>query len=142
MKTNVSDVRELQREFGAIQLPFGTLHDEMQMYLDGYEHNFFYKARTNVTRSVNIGVPLVQVFVDKLWYHTSEFPRINVPSTAEGSEAADMREKIVLAEHQTSPSRADHACGHNQYTTQNHASNQPHSAKPHHIPQTVASNNS
>jgi hypothetical protein len=100
MKVNISDVNELRKEFEDIQVGFNSLHDDMQMYLDGYESNFFYAPKPNMPQNTKIGVNLVQMFADKLWFHTSEFPRINVPSTPDQGEQADMREKIVMAAHE------------------------------------------
>lgn len=99
MKTNVHDISALRREFDNLSIVFNEVHDDMQSYLDGYEYNFYYAPKPNVTRK-NIGVNLVQVFADKLWFHTSEFPKINVPSMPDDDERADIREKILLSTHQ------------------------------------------
>jgi hypothetical protein len=93
-------VAEFQKEFSTKQIDFNSIHDEMQAYLDGYEHNFYYRQRSNVVKSVKIGVNLVQVFADKLWHHTSEFPKIHVPSTPDDRDNAEIREKVLIATHQ------------------------------------------
>lgn len=95
MKTNVNNVSDLKREFENIQINFNSLHGDMQTYLDGYLYNFFYAPKPNMPQNTKIGVNLVQVFADKLWHHTSEFPRVNVPSTPDEGEQADIREKIL-----------------------------------------------
>lgn len=100
MKVNVNDVGQLKKEFESVQLGFNSLHDDMQTYLDGYESNFFYAPKPNMPQNTKIGVNLVQMFADKLWYHTSEFPRINVPSAPDDGENADIREKILMATHE------------------------------------------
>lgn len=100
MKINVNDVKALKREFDEIQLSFNTVHDSMQTYLDGYLFNFFYAPRPNMPQNTKVGVNLIQVFADKLWHHTSEFPKINVPSSPDDKENAELREKVILATHQ------------------------------------------
>lgn len=99
-KVNINNVQALQKEFQNIQGSFNSLHDDMQTYLDGYEHNFFYAPKPNMPQNMKIGVNLVQIFADKLWHHTSEFPRINVPSVPEDSQNADIREKVLMATHE------------------------------------------
>jgi hypothetical protein len=99
MKVNLKDIAAVKREFESVQLGFNSLHDDMQTYLDGYQHNFYYAPKAN-TSNVKVGVNLVQVFADKLWHYTSEFPKINVPSSPEDAEAADKREKILFSTHQ------------------------------------------
>lgn len=95
MKININDVGALKREFESVQLGFSSLHDDMQSYLDGYEFNFFYAPKPNMPQNVKIGVNLVQIFADKLWHHTSEFPRVNVPALPGDGENADTREKLL-----------------------------------------------
>lgn len=99
MKINVNSPAQLKHEFESMQLTFNSLHDDMQSYLDGYMYNFYYAPKPNMTRKTN-GVNLSQLFADKLWQHTSEFPKISVPHSAEDAENAELREKIVLATHQ------------------------------------------
>lgn len=100
MKTNLNDISALKREFESVQTSFNGVHDSMQTYLDGYLYNFFYSPRPNTPSNTRVGVNLIQVFADKLWHHTSEFPKINVPSSPDDAQNAEIREKIVLAEHQ------------------------------------------
>ena len=95
----MKSVEYYQKEFQTKQIDFNNIHDEMQTYLDGYEHNFFYRQKSNVIKSVKIGVNLVQVFADKLWHHTSEFPKISVPSMPD-DPSSDLKEKVLLATHQ------------------------------------------
>lgn len=97
---DVNDVGQLKSEFESKQLGFDSVHDDMQTMLDGYNFNFFYAPKPNMPQNVKIGVNLIQVFADKLWHHTSEFPKINVPSSPEDIVNAEIREKIVLATHQ------------------------------------------
>jgi len=99
MKTNVNDIGQLKKEFEDTQLGFNSLHDQMQTMLDGYLYNFFYAPKANSPQNTKIGVNLVQMFADKLWFHTSEFPKINVPSTPEDKDNADKREKLLLSTH-------------------------------------------
>lgn len=99
-KVNVGNVAELKTEFAEVELGFNAVHDEMRTYLDGYLYNFFYAPRPNMPQNTKSGVNLVQLFADKLWQHTSEFPKINVPSNPEDAENAEIREKVVLATHQ------------------------------------------
>ena len=103
---NLHNPQELRLEFDEKMLNFNSLHDDMQTYLDGYNYNFYYATRPNMIQSKRSGVNLVQVFADKLWHHTSEFPKINVPSDAEDSDNADIREKIILATHQKNNTEA------------------------------------
>lgn len=100
MKINVNDVGQLKKEFESTQLGFNSLHDDMQSYLDGYEFNFFYAPKPGFPQNTKIGVNLVQMFADKLWYHTSEFPRINVPAAPNDGENADIREKVLYMTHE------------------------------------------
>lgn len=97
---NVNNISELKREFEDIQVGFNGLHDSMQTYLDGYLYNFYYAPKPNMPQNTKIGVNLVQVFADKLWHHTSEFPKINVPTNPDDADNAELREKIILATHQ------------------------------------------
>lgn len=100
MKINVNSIEQLHQEFQGVQLGFNTLHEDMQTYLDGYEYNFFYTPKPNMPQNTKVGVNLVQMFADKLWFHTSEMPRVNVPSTPDEAEAADIREKILYCEYE------------------------------------------
>lgn len=99
-KVNLNDTGSLKKEFEDLQINFNTLHGDMQDYLDGYQYNFFYATKPNMPQQSKKGVNLVQVFADKLWQHTSEFPRINVPSIPEEAGDSEAREKIILATHQ------------------------------------------
>ena len=100
MKINVGDIGQLKSEFENVQNGFNSLHDDMQIMLDGYLHNFFYAPKPNMAANSRVGVNLVQVFADKFWHHTSEFPKINVPTDPQDADNADVREKIVYATHQ------------------------------------------
>lgn len=94
------NISKLLNEFETVQLGFNPVHDEMQTYLDGYQYNFFYSPRPNMPQVTKVGVNFVQVFADKLWHHVSEFPKINVPSSPENKENAEICEKVILATHQ------------------------------------------
>lgn len=96
----LNDLGWLKQEFESMEVQFNSLHDDMQINLDGYKYNFFYAPRPGMSQPSRTGVNLAQLFLDKLWYHTSEFPKINVPSSPEDNQNAEMREKIVLATHQ------------------------------------------
>lgn len=99
MKTNLNSIAELKKEFQDMQVEFSSIHASMRHYLDGYEHNFFYKAKPHMTQQ-RIGVNFVQLFMDKLWFHTSEFPKINVPKDPNDNGDPEKREKILMATHQ------------------------------------------
>lgn len=96
----MKSVEYYQKELQTKQVDFNSVHDEMQTYLDGYEYNFFYRQKSNVVSSLKVGVNLVQVFADKLWFHTSEFPKISVPAIPEDNGRADLLEKVIMATHQ------------------------------------------
>src|SRR5687767_4985597 len=97
-KINLNDTRALRIEFEGRQLGFNSLHDDMQTYLDGYSHNFFYAPRSGMSNTTRNGVNLVQVFADKLWDHVSEMPRISVPASIDNPKGAEMREKYIYSE--------------------------------------------
>lgn len=92
-------IEQLKKEFSEAQTSFNSIHDEMQSYLDGYLYNFFYKPKANMTEN-RVGVNLVQLFADKLWQHTSEFPKVSVPNDPNDTGDPEMREKILYSEYQ------------------------------------------
>lgn len=98
-RVNLNDPDSLRVEFEAEALGFNSLHDDMQTYLDGYKYNFFYAPRSHMSQNNRVGVNLVQVFADKLWDHTGEFPKISVPSSPENAQNADKREKYIFSEY-------------------------------------------
>lgn len=96
---NLKDPSELQLEFDNRANDFQQYHADMQFSLDAYTNNVFYPQEPNSPKRKSVGVNLLQVFGDKLWFYHAGFPKISVPSVPEDRDGANKREKIINATH-------------------------------------------
>ena len=98
-----TDIKQLNAELEDAIVNLAGYHTQMNEYKNYYKYSAFYKKRAGdpPTRQ-ELKDNLLRVFADKNIHFTSGFPTIKVPGTPEDREAANIREKILLAVHRKS----------------------------------------